>query len=81
MSIRVFYPNKYDKIEFSKEELEKLIKDVYNEGLSEGRLHPYSYPWYISTTSVTNATGTESNISLSKDTITQTNDNELKIVY
>ena len=32
MKIRYFYPNKDDKIEFTREELEKLINDVYDEG-------------------------------------------------
>ena len=36
MSIKYFYPNKDDKIEFTKQELEKLINDVYEEGRIDG---------------------------------------------
>ena len=32
MLIKYFYPNKDDKIEFTKQELEKLINDIYEEG-------------------------------------------------
>ena len=36
MLIKYFYPNKDDKIEFTKQELEKLINDIYEEGRAEG---------------------------------------------
>ena len=36
MLIKYFYPNKDDKIEFTRQELEKLINDVYEEGRAEG---------------------------------------------
>ena len=36
MLIKYFYPNKDDKIEFTREELEKLINDIYEEGRAEG---------------------------------------------
>lgn len=36
MKIRYFYPNKDDKIEFTREELERLINDVYDEGKEDG---------------------------------------------
>ena len=36
MSIKYFYPNKDNKIEFTKQELEKLINDVYEEGRMDG---------------------------------------------
>lgn len=36
MLIKYFYPNKDDKIEFTRQELEKLINDVYEEGRMEG---------------------------------------------
>lgn len=36
MKIKYFYPNKDDKIEFTKQELEKLINDVYEEGRMDG---------------------------------------------
>ena len=36
MLIKYFYPNKEDKIEFTRQELEKLINDTYEEGRAEG---------------------------------------------
>lgn len=36
MLIKYFYPNKDDKIEFTRQELEKLINDIYEEGRAEG---------------------------------------------
>ena len=36
MLIKYFYPNKENKIEFTKQELEKLINDVYEEGRMDG---------------------------------------------
>ena len=36
MLIKYFYPNKDNKIEFTKQELEKLINDVYEEGRRDG---------------------------------------------
>jgi len=36
MKIKVFYPNDEGKIVLSREELESLIKEVYNEGFSDG---------------------------------------------
>lgn len=43
------YPNNKGKIELSKEELEKLLNEAYNEGYSDGR-HYYGYAGSISTT-------------------------------
>lgn len=36
MLIKYFYPNKDDKIEFTRQELEKLINDIYEEGRMDG---------------------------------------------
>ena len=36
MKIRVFYPNKENKIEFTKQQLEKLLNEVYEEGRAKG---------------------------------------------
>lgn len=62
MKIRCFYPNEDDKIEFTREELEKLINDVYDEGREDGMklnnptyipygtpiINPYTPIWYNS---------------------------------
>ena len=61
MSVKIFYPNKNGKIEFTKEELEKLLDEVYREGQRHcncGRPWTYSTPYRS-----LNATNTsESNI-------------------
>ena len=36
MLIKYFYPNKDDKIEFTRQELEKLINDIYEAGRMDG---------------------------------------------
>lgn len=45
MRMKVFYPNGEGKIEFTKEELEKLINDIYDEGRLDGEraARPYYY--------------------------------------
>lgn len=43
------YPNNKGKIELSKEELEKLLNEAYNEGYSDGHRY-YGYAGSISTT-------------------------------
>ena len=65
MRIKYFYPNENDKIEFTREELEKLINDVYDEGREDGMklnnptyipytpsplVTPYTPTWYNSPT-------------------------------
>jgi hypothetical protein len=46
--IKIFYPNSVGKIELTKEDLEKLLKEAYNEGYDRGRnYHSYVYtPYY-----------------------------------
>ena len=34
---KVFTPNANKKVEFTKEELEKLLNEVYNEGYTDGK--------------------------------------------
>ena len=49
MKIKIMYPNNKGKIELSKEELEKLLNEAYNEGYSDGHRY-YGYAGSISTT-------------------------------
>lgn len=48
MKVKVFYPNENGKIEFTKQELEKLLDEAYKEGYSDGN-NKYNYPWTINT--------------------------------
>jgi len=45
MMVKVFYPNKNGKIEFTKEGIEKLLDEVYNQGYRDGQNHHY---WWSS---------------------------------
>lgn len=57
MFVVVVSPNKDGKIEFTKEELQKMLDDAYNKGYTEGKTPSWdtitvpSYPVYYSTTS------------------------------
>ena len=62
MKVKIFYPNKDGRISFTKQELEKLLDDVYNEGHKDGydkgysAARPYWYwtsPYYTTTTNTT----------------------------
>ena len=51
MRPRIFYANEKGNIEFTKEQLEKLINDIYDEGKSDGISYnhiqyvPYQLPY------------------------------------
>ena len=54
MKIKVFEPNRYGKIEFTRTELEKLLNEVYTDGYKEGEYDARSHSWtwtspYLST--------------------------------
>ena len=75
MKTKYFFLNKNGKIEFTKEELDKLLKDTYDEGYSDGSLThvfaPIQYVpyWYNSPSSnnveVWCSSGTENTITTS----------------
>ena len=48
--IKVFNLNEKGKIEFTKEELEKLLNETYEDGYCEGNSHTYTWtqPYYSS---------------------------------
>lgn len=62
MRIKIFTPNNNGKIEFTKEELEKLLEEAYQEGYDEGSKKTIlQYPQGIRGISdivYTNSTGT-----------------------
>lgn len=63
--IRVFPHNEKGKIEFTKEELQKLLNEVYNEGKIDS--YTISYDSNITTTPYCYSTITTSNSSTSID--------------
>lgn len=60
MIVKVFQKNKNGKIEFTKEELETLLNEVYWDGYRANSTWtwttPLSYPIYTTTNSKTNTT-------------------------
>lgn len=60
MIVKVFQTNKNGKIEFTKEELEILLNEVYWDGYRNNSTWtwttPLSYPIYTTTNSKTNTT-------------------------
>lgn len=65
IKIRVFSPNERGKIEFTKEELQKLLNEVYNEGKVDS--YTISYGSNITTTPYPYSTITANNSSTSID--------------
>lgn len=47
MRIKIITPNQYGRIEFSKEELEKILGEAYNEGYTDGRNYQASRGVYV----------------------------------
>ena len=70
MKVKVFYPNREGKIEFTRQELEKLLDEVYREGQKDcncSRSWTWTTPYYIdslASNSATNATVTTSNTAI-----------------
>lgn len=63
MKIKVFCPNTNGKLEFTKEELEKILNDAYNDGYRDGTYY-YSRPsWTYTSPYITcsNATRVDNN--------------------
>lgn len=85
MKIKIMYPNSHGKLEFSKEELEQILKEAYDEGVADGMnlLNSSSvsttFPPYIyNSPTVTCLSGTGNDISLNDSvTITTTTDDVL----
>lgn len=75
MKVKVFYPNSKGQIVLTKEELEKLLDEVYEAGYADGRKQSWtwtspSYPWYYTANTTT---GNPINITnASNDSITYT---------
>lgn len=77
MKVKVFYPNKNGEIVFTKEELEKLLDEIYDAGYQDGRSRYWTWtspsittPYYQYTTTcgtngdnitLTSATSSEDN--------------------
>lgn len=68
MKVKVFTKNQNGKIEFTEDELRKLLDEIYNEGYADGYTNgskgnyiyttPYRYPYTVYSTS-TSATSVD----------------------
>lgn len=70
--IRVFPKNEKGKIEFTKEELQRLLNEVYNEGKADSYTIYYGSGLTTTTPYYSTITTNNSSFSLTKDNITST---------
>lgn len=81
MKIKIMYPNRDGRLEFSKNELEKLLEEAYNEGYKDGKnSNSYTVRDYTYYPSVTYLNGVTCDAT-SVDGICSTNtiDNSIKV--
>ena len=73
MKIKVFYPNAKGNIELTKEKLEAILTEAYNEGYNDGRYHNNGFyyntlttttttPPYITTTCASSASSSDTDV-------------------
>lgn len=81
MKIKIMYPNRDGRLEFSKNELEKLLEEAYNEGYKDGKnSNTYTVRDYSYLPSVTYLNGVASNATSIDGTYsTNTIDNSIKV--
>lgn len=74
MKVKVFYPNREGKIEFTRQELEKLLDEVYREGQKDcncSKSWTWTTPYYndsLTSNSATSATVSTPNLSTATHT-------------
>jgi hypothetical protein len=63
MKIKILFPNEKGKIELTKIELEALLEECYQDGLTEGKkLQTINYPHYNGYITTSDSTGTNNKI-------------------
>lgn len=68
MKIKVFYPNAKGNIELTKEKLEAILTEAYNEGYNDGRYHNNGYYYSgLTTPYITTCTDSVSGCNCSSD--------------
>ena len=55
MRIKIFTPNEFGRIELTKEELEKLLNESYQQGWNDKPSYYYNQPYYTLCSDTTNA--------------------------
>ena len=76
MRIKIFVPNEYGRIELTKEELEKLLNESYQQGWNDKPNYYYNQPYYTlySNTANTSCSASSTNI----NDFVATTDNTIK---
>lgn len=78
MKIKIMYPNPHGRLEFSKEELEQILKEAYEEGVADGMNSRSSSsisiapPYIYTSPTVTCLSATANDICLNDNTTTTT---------
>jgi hypothetical protein len=82
MKIKVFYPNEKGHIELTKEKLESLLNEAYNEGYRDGKNNSGYYygitttPYISSTSNVASISSTTPCLSVDCDKVTSSTTND-----
>ena len=83
MKIKIMYPNPHGRLEFSKEELEQILKEAYEEGVADGMNSRSSSsisivpPYMYTSPTITCLSGTVNDISLNDSVTTTTTDDDV----
>ena len=85
MKIKIMYPNPHGRLEFSKEELEQILKEAYEEGVADGMNSRSSSsssfsivpPYMYTSPTITCLSGTVNDISLNDSVTTTTTANDV----
>ena len=76
--VKVFTPNKDGKIEFTKDELEKLLNEVWWDGKSHAT-YTWTSPYWYTTTNAVQTTATISGTSTTGVTVEYSSENDSKL--
>ena len=75
MRIKIFVPNEYGRIELTKEELEKLLNESYQQGWND-KSNYYNQPYYTLYSNIANTSYTASSTTIND--FATTADNTIK---
>ena len=76
MRIKIFVPNEYGRIELTKEELEKLLNESYQQGWNDKPNYYYNQPYYTLYSNTANTSCTASSATIND--FATTTDNTIK---
>ena len=78
MRIKIFVPNEYGRIELTKEELEKLLNESYQQGWNDKPNYYYNQPYYTLYSNTAN-TSCSASSTIINDSVATT-DNTIKSI-